>query len=213
MSNALALIPALTHVDDRLQAALTEVGVPILPFFRCSDLGKARSQLLTRGLEESGVDVFLLIDSDIVPTADQIRRLLGSPRLTGHEAVTGAYALRDGRTAFLPVDLDTPVMLGAPGHRELSYAGLGFAAIRREALTDIARELPRVGAPGGAWVPFCVPDLLWGEGETAEYLPDDYVLWHHHREQGGTLWLDQELLVAHVIAEPRRPLPGPVTRG
>ncbi len=208
-----ALIPAYSHVDDRLQAALDGAEVPWTPFHRCSDLPKARSQLITFGLEHTQAEVFLLVDSDIVPTVEQVKRLLESPKLTEWAAVSGAYALGDGRTAFVPRDLDTTVHLGEPGYTDLSAAGLGFVAIHRHSLEAITRQLPRITSTASGWWPFCVPLFRSTGVGTAEYLPDDYVLWMRHAAEGGLLWLDNELLVAHNTAQPRRPVPGPVTRG
>lgn len=207
-----ALIPAYTHIDDRLQDALGRAGVPYHAVYRSSDLPRARSVLLTQGLDQTQADAFLLIDSDIVPTPAQIAQLMASDRLTELDAVSGAYALRDGRSAFVPVDLDQTVMLGQPGFTELASAGLGFAAIHRTALLAIAERLPRITNTGPAWWPFCIPGYVHQTDGTAHYLPDDYVLWARHRDMGGSLWLDQELCVAHCFAEPRRPVPGPVTR-
>lgn len=213
MSEVLALIPAYSHVDDRLQGALAQAGIQTKVFARCSDLPKARSQLLTFGLERSKAEVFVLIDSDIVPTAEQLAQLIESPKLTEFSAVSGAYVLPDGRSAFVPRDLDATVELGAPGFTALSGAGLGFAAIHRHSLVNITRQLSRVVNSGPEWWPFCVPLVRsLGVVGRAEYFPDDYVLWMRHAAEGGLLWLDQELLVAHCFAEPRRPLPGPVTR-
>jgi hypothetical protein len=214
MMNALALIPAYTHIDDRLQDALGKVGVPYHPARRCSDLPKARSLLLTLGLEQSKAEVFLLIDSDMAPAAEQVMQLLESPKLSEFSAVSGAYALPDGRTAFVPSDLDATVELGSPGFTSLRGAGLGFCAIHRHSLVNITRQLPRVTNTGPEWWPFCVPIFRSaGEVGKAEYFPDDYVLWLRHEAEGGLLWLDQELLIAHNFATPRRPVAGPVTRG
>lgn len=210
----LALIPAYTHIDDRLLDALAATNTPFHAARRCSDLPKARSLLLTLALEQSKAEVFLLIDSDMVPTAEQMTRLVESPKLTEFSAVSGAYALSDGRSAFMPMNLAETVELGVPGYTELRGSGLGFAAVHRHSLVNITRQLPRITNTGPqSWWPFCVPVVhvsnSAGEGS---YYPDDYSLWLRHGEEGGTLWLDRELLVAHNFAQPRRPTPGPVTR-
>ncbi len=207
-----ALIPAYSHIDDRLLDALGQSGIPFHSVRRCSDLPKARSQLLSFALEQTEAEVFLLIDSDIVPTPAQLEQLAGSEKLRPYQAVTGAYALPTGRAAFVPEELDTPVELGEPGYRLLSGAGLGFCAIHRQSLAQIASVLPRITNGATCWRPFCVPIFVAKSADSADYYPDDYVLWYRHRALGGMLWLDQELLVAHVLAEPRRPLTGAVTR-
>lgn len=216
----LALIPAYTPADDRLLSALGANGVPFHVHRRCSDLPKARSQLLTLGLEQSDAERFLLADADMVPTEAQVAALLESEMFDERDAVTGAYALRDGRCAFLPEDIDAPVELGKAGFVPLQAAGLGFALVHRKSLEAIAERLPRVTNAGAPWWPFCVP--FWRNAatvdtlppvETAEYVPEDYALWQRHRWAGGRLWLATDLLVGHEVTQARAPLPGAVTRG
>lgn len=211
----IALIPAYTHVDHRLQEALANVGLGWKALYECSDLPKARSQLLTFGLERTDADVFVLLDSDIVPTPPQLVQLINSERLGELSAVTAAYSTRDGRCAFVPKDLDATVELGSPGFTELSGGGLGCAVITRATLADIASTLPRITNTPSQWWPFCLPFTRM-TGEECDYFPDDFAFWRRLLDVGGKrgkLWLDQELLVHHVIREPRAPVAGPVTRG
>lgn len=215
MAKPFALIPAYSHVDHRLTAALVHAGVPYHAFYECSDLPKARSQLLSAGLAQTDADVFLLIDSDMTPTVEHIAAVLASPKLTATSAVTGGYVTRMGSLACRPKDLAASVELGAPGFTELEAAGLGFCAVTRASLERLAAVLPEVpDAQSGPWRPFCVPfvDLETTLGErVGRYYPDDWALWARLAGVGVSLWLDNALLIGHVLREPRVPVPGRVT--
>ncbi len=193
----IALIPAYSHVDHRLMGALAQAEVPYQPLYECSDLPRARSQLLTHGLEATPAKRFLLVDSDVTPTAKQILALLGSPRLGPRDIVVGTYATRDGRVSCIPLDLTADVQLFTPGLVELAHSGLGFCAITREALHAIAETLPLV-TNGQRWRPFCVPFV-----EDGTYYADDYAFFERARRAGCRVWLDTELVVSHVMRAPR----------
>jgi hypothetical protein len=205
----LALIPAYSHVDHRLRDALDRAGVPFHPFHECSDLPKARSQLLTLGLEQSDADAFLLLDSDMTPTAEQIHALANHPSFGPLDAVVGAYPTREGMLAAAPLVPSARVTLGEAGPLALAGAGLGFAIVHRKSLERIAKgpRLPVVTevTVGARWLPFCLPLV---EGGT--YYPDDYSLWWRLRRVGGRVWLAPELLIGHLIREPRAPVAGTV---
>jgi hypothetical protein len=202
-----ALIPAYSHVDRRLTEALGQAGVPYHAFHECSDLPKARSQLISAGLAQTDADVFVLIDSDMTPSAAQIAALIGSPKLGPTSAVSGAYPTRTGQLACRPKDLSANIELGAPGFTELEAAGLGFCAITRASLEAVASCLVEVVEQAGNWRPFCVPYV-----EGPRYYPDDYSLWRRVAALGHSLWLDNALLVPHVISQPRAIVPGLVTK-
>jgi hypothetical protein len=205
-----ALIPAYSHVDHRLSEALGRAGVPYHAFHECSDLPKCRSQLISAGLAQTDADVFLLIDSDMAPTAEHIAALLASPLLTATSAVTGGYVTRMGSLACRPKDLTRAVDIGTPGSTELEAAGLGFCAVTRASLEVLGLGLPVIAdEKAGPWRPFCVPFVETAEG-VGRYYPDDWALWARLATVGVTLWLDNALLVPHILREPRVPLPGRV---
>lgn len=204
--DAVAIIPAYSHIDWRLRAALDAAGVVFYAVHECSDLPLVRSRLLTFALEQTEANTIVLLDSDAAPTPEQLIRLIESPRLDREHAVTGCYQLRNGRLSFLPQDQSITVELRRPGSIELETSGLGFCAIRRESLWAMAQQLPRVDSCG-EWWPFCVPFV---EGTT--YYADDGSLWERARRAGTTLWLDPDLVVDHVVLSPLRPPNAPVTR-
>lgn len=197
---AIALCPAFTHVDHRLAEALSLAGVELKPFIGCSDLPKARSELLSWGLRQPDKDTFLLVDSDVVPTVEQIRRLLRSPRLGPMSAVTGAYVTGDAVISVELIPGEPEPVLGAPGFTRVRSAGLGFCAIRRESLE--ALRLPTVTL---GFQPFCVP-FVADTSAGLEYFGDDRSLWKRLRNLDDfELWFDQALIVAHVLRRPSLP--------
>lgn len=202
-SEILALTPAYTHVDHRLSKTLGQLGIKHLPHYECSDLPKARSQLLTYGLEQTDAGMFLLLDSDMTPSAEQLLALLTPPLGKAH-AVSAAYVSRSGALACRPLDLTAEVAIGEPGRAELDAAGLGCMAIHRASLERVAATLPRLE---GHWLPFCVPFY----DESGRYYADDYSLCARLRATGTRLWLATDVLVPHLIREPRVALPGRVT--
>jgi hypothetical protein len=208
-SRVVALCPAYTHIDYRLAGVLTSAGIRMQTYYDCSDLPRVRSELLTHGLEKTDAEVFLLIDSDIVPTTADLAAVLDSGQLGPDHAVSGAYPTRDGKLACKPMDPETAVFeLGQPGLVELHAVGLGFIAIHRASLERVAVALPQLGdasavASGRGWRPFCVP---FYNGQT--YYADDYSLCERLRQAGVKLWLACEALPAHVITEPRVLRPG-----
>lgn len=204
----LVIIPAYSHVDYRLGAALAEAGLAPLVQHGCSDLVRCRSWLLSVALTETDADVIVMIDSDVVPTPDDLRRLVGSPRLSATGAVSGVYQTRRGRLAFTPRDTEATYQLGEPGFVECTHAGLGFAAVTRESLQRCADSLPKcVEADGAEWWPFALPIV---EGTT--YTAEDGAVWRRLADTGTTLWVDLELTVRHVFAQPVLPRKGPVTK-
>lgn len=196
---AIAIIPAYSHIDHRLQAALLEAHVPFVPLHGCSDLPKVRSQLITLALERAEERV-LFIDADIVPSPEQVRALAESQLVTRERALTGLYPIRDRRATAAggrgwAVDAVEPELADEALIFEARWAGLGFAAIHVDSLRRVAETLPLVEWPEMSWKPFCVPLV---EGRT--YYPDDRVLWHRLAQTGTRLIASNQLRVGHVAS-------------
>lgn len=196
---ALAVIPAYSHIDYRLQAALLEARVPFVPLHGCSDLPKVRSQLLTLGLQQA-TERLLLIDADIVPSPEQLRALAESPLVTPEQALTGLYPIRDrGASATggrgWAVDAVDGDAADAADVFAARWAGLGFCAVHVESLFRVSDTLPTIRWPEMDWKPFCVPLV-----EGSSYYPDDRVLWHRLALTGTRLVASNALRVGHVAS-------------
>lgn len=196
MLKSLIAIPALSHIDYRLMHVIMQSGVPLLPLYGFSDLARVRSVLLTKAVAK-GAERILLIDSDIVPTVDQIAELTSTSLVTPDQAVTGLYPVK-GRNAWA-VHAATPEEAEKASEGEdfdAEWAGLGFACVHRESLIRLISFLPLITDPELQWTPFCVPGVV---GNT--YYPDDRVLWWRLANSGVKLRALSHLKVGHVSSE------------
>lgn len=180
------VIPAYTHIDDRLLSVLLASRIPYVPRYRISDLPRCRSQLLSHALRQDGERV-ILIDSDIIPTLEQLRHLAETPDVTPTQAVSGTYRLRDGRLS------------GGEG----MPVGLGFCAISVWSLARAAAQLPIIRDAREPWYPFCVP-LVLESHEGNRYLADDGSLWWRLEQSDTSLLVKPELHVTHATLQEQR---------
>jgi hypothetical protein len=209
MPKPLALTPAYSHVNWQLNDALLRVGIPHAQVHGCSDLVRARSQLLTNALE-TPADRFLFLDADVVPTCDQLIELAETSRVDENNAVTGLYLGRPGRLAAVT---ETRFSLtGGERYIPLIAAGMGFAAVDRRTIDRLRSDIPEVeDADGNKWHPYFLPLVIRAEldGETVhQYMSEDYSFWWRLRMLPGVqLWLDKTLVVPHVKEVPLLPRP------
>lgn len=210
--SALVIIPAYSHIDHRLMAALLEARLPILPLHGSSDLPRARSMLISLALERDPERV-LFVDADVVPTAAQLRELAESPLVTPEQALTGLYPIRDTRATVRgghtwAVDAVDPeaAAAGAPVFAT-NWAGLGFAAVSAESLRRVGETLPDIVGDEVPWKPYCVPFFESGavvdtmpEIWPARYYPEDRSLWWRLARTGTRLAASASLKVGHVAS-------------
>jgi len=196
---ALAIIPAYSHVDHRLMMALLEARVPFLPLYGSSDLPRARSMLISHALRQSPGRV-LFMDSDVVPSREQIVELATTPLVTPTQAVTGLYPIRDVRAtaaggASWAVNAVDPETAGGKQIFEATWAGLGFAAVHLESLLLLEATLPEIHGDEAPWRPYCVPVVV-----DNTYYPDDRVLWQRLRNVGVGLVGCASLKIGHIAS-------------
>jgi hypothetical protein len=178
----------------------------------CSDLVKARSMLLSGALR-SEAEMFVLIDSDIVPTTEQLELLTESPQVGPDKAVTGAYYSQARRLSFHVKDRTREFSLhGSPRFVECWGAGLGFSVVHRESVERLAERLPKLADGGTSWWPFCLPQIVADAemtGGKTEYLSEDNAFWWRLRKDAETtLWLDTHIAVGHLATAPLIPEEG-----
>lgn len=208
MSKPLALIPAYSHVDYRLLKVLRAVGMPCLEVYGCSDLVRARSGLLSDALN-TDADRFVFIDADVLPTEQDLIELAESSKVDGHNAVSGCYIARPGKIAAQPLD-ETLTLFAEERFAPMLVAGMGFAAVHREAVQRLQASLPSLEDDRGrVWQPFFLPAVVeqqTPEGLLREYLPEDYSFWWRLRHAEVNLWIDTHLVVGHVKQNIWRPV-------
>lgn len=199
---AIVIIPAYSHIDHRLMMALIQARIPFLPLHGSSDLPRARSVLISKALTTEAERV-LFVDSDIVPTAEQLAELATSPLVTEDQALTGLYPIRDRRAtvkggATWAVDAVDPeaAAAGAPVFAA-NWAGLGFAAVSAESLRRVGDTLPDIVGDECPWKPYCVPFF---DGAAGRYYPEDRSLWWRLARTGTRLVASASLKVGHVAS-------------
>jgi hypothetical protein len=204
------LIPAYTHIDWRLSEALRFVAIPLIHVHGASDLVAARSRLLTDALKTSA-DTFVFVDADMLPTPEQIVHLVESSRLTDTDAVSGVYAVGNGQVAAMTAD-GKPLELPNPEpHVRCLVAGMGFAAVTRNAIEKLRNRLPSVMDEGDReWHPYFLPMVIEHANVNGrpmnQYLSEDYSFWWRLKHLAGVqLWLDTKLVVGHCKAGPLFP--------
>lgn len=177
--------------------------MPYLQVHGCSDLVRARSRLLTDGMK-TPADRFILIDSDMGPTADDLVSLATSERVGPTSAVSGCYVTETGTVAAVTEGIDSACTHGDPRFIPLLVAGLGFAAVSRTTVETIAEAIGTVRDKSGEqWHPFFLPFVLdhnLPDGtRTREYVPEDYSFWWRMKTIAkAKLWLDTHLAVGHL---------------
>lgn len=191
MKNTLVLVCSNRNVEKATTvalAALVSRGAARLDLDHVGDVALARNLGLSRALEvlhrAPRYDVVLMVDDDMVFTADQAQELVAYVRATG-VAASAAYVLHDG-------------MLAASHYRgDRWQTGLGFLAIPFRVLDALAHSSRKFRASRVAkeWT-FEFTESSPVESETVGELvwePEDYCL---TRRLGGVVLLP--LPVGHI---------------
>lgn len=185
------LIPAYSHVHHQLLAAIADSGVPYQAEHGVSDLPRLRSVMLSRAMR-NGVNRVVLIDSDTVPTAAQIRFLAETPLVTATQAVTGMYTMKGTDCWSVDTKGEVPDMTGNEPF-PVYGGGLGFCAISCESLRAAAAGLDTVTEENGLqWRPLCAPFVSDGK-----WFADDQSLWARLQESGTNIICRPDLAVKH----------------
>jgi len=212
-NRAIAVIPAYSHIDARLYRVLMQVGLPYIEVYGCSDLVRVRSGLVSDALRtDAGRIIF--IDSDMIPTAEDLIELIETPRVDAQNSVSGSYVVRGGKIAacaetgpiLASASAQASAALGtSERYEKLLVAGMGFAAVDRAPLERLRLELPELlDDTGKSWSPFFLPLVIQQEVDgslLSQYLAEDYSFWWRLRAIGVDLWLDHRLQIGHVKPE------------
>ena len=202
----LILVPAYNAIDWRLHDAIGRSGIPMLAVYGCSDLVKVRSQMLSDALRSSA-DRFIFIDSDIIPSPEQIWQLVESEKLNAESAVSGCYAGRDGALAAQLESQEPFTLSGGARFVECFAAGMGFSAVHRDTVELIRNELPELTTGQGVewrayFLPLVIADRM--NADAISYLSEDWAFWWRVRNLGkAAFWIDTNLCVGHLHTAPR----------
>lgn len=200
--SAVILTPAYSHTHPELERAVLRSGLNWIRLHGHSDLPRVRSLLIEGGLA-SDAERLLLVDADVVPCPEDLRRLAERADVTPERAVWGLYPMREGdRWAVNPLSQEQArASLQAPRMFPIRSGGLGLCAIHRQSLERLGATLPWVPDNAGVrWRPFCVP-ILRQEGAEAEYYADDSSLCVRLTESGTALYADPTIQAAHATTK------------
>jgi hypothetical protein len=188
------------EIDHNLRR-LEAMGVPVIRMSGVSEIGLARSRLLTYAMAE-GRDAVLFIDSDIIFDPADAIRILRRPE----PVVAGVYSQR--RWGKLNVDFiddgQTAVRMGkGAGDRIVRYVGAGFLRITREACDRVIRhhDLPLCTAGPGSdpVVPFFLQTVVFdGAAQEFRYLGEDYAWCERAGQAGIDIIADMSIRLFHV---------------
>lgn len=186
------------EIDQNLRR-LEAMGIPVVRMSGVSEIGFARSRLLSYAMAE-GKDAVLFVDSDIIFRPEDAVAILQRPE----PVVAGVYSQR--RWGKLNVDFaddGLPIRMGrGAGDRVVRYVGAGFLRITREACETIIRHhgLPLCGPSGGDPVcPFFLQQIVWDEAAAEfRYLGEDYSFCERAGQAGIDIIADMSIRLFHV---------------
>lgn len=190
--SAIIICPAYSFINHRLMNAILGSRLPLLPIYETSDLPRTRSCLITTALQH-GMERILFVDSDVVPTVDQLTELATASVVTPDKALTGMYAIR-GEPGKLSVHAPR-----APNRKQFKaeWSGLGFAAVHRESLLRLTAAMKPIQGDTMPWYPFCVPRIH----EDGSYMADDRSFWWRLSTVGVSLVARHSLHVGHLCQQ------------
>ena len=175
--------------------AVKAAGVPFLPVYDCPYLDIARSHAVTQALKQCPeAEGVMFIDHDIHGfDANDVIGFCQRALLKKADVVVGAYSLR--RPGFMvtvqPLD-DKPVEFYVPGYRKAKYGGTGWMFISRKALEALDVGTHYVSCVRQDVTMYFAPYVKDGA-----YHPDDVGFCYRVRDNGGTVWIDQQIRILH----------------
>ena len=210
---------------DHLQSLMRMLRHPVTfaPTWNDALLCRARSKAATHFLMETGADVHVSIDSDIVFDPASVLQIATQAHEYG--IVAGLYVTRAGGKLCRPTSIfetDVPIEFGTdPTPVPIKWAATGFIATARRVFERLAQDLPLCHrAEAWKFYPFYQP--FWIESdrdpEDTLYLSEDYAFCERARRAGFQTYLNPAVRLLHLgqypfrledLGQPERP-PAPV---
>lgn len=166
-----------------------------------SGLLRARSIWASRWWRETCGDVFVMVDSDIGFTPDDLNRVAEIARQKEAIAVA-AYSVRDGGHLALRGNPDAPgrIMFGPNlPPIEIAYGATGFMAVHRKVLDAMIPTLPLCHAnqPWCMWPMFDFDVVEDPAAGGYNWLSEDWNFCHRAKQLGFDTWLDRTVVLKH----------------
>lgn len=175
------------------------VNASIFPYIGDSLIPRARNAITARFLE-SDCTHLLMIDSDLVFSNDQIRRILSHDE----DVVSGLYPKKqEGKPQMVCNTLDAPGIHTADGMLQIKYAGTGFILVARhvfgEMIAKYGDELgyePDQQKGRKEWDFWSVGVYKYPDGKK-RYLSEDWYFCQRALDLGFSVWADTQILLKH----------------
>lgn len=190
-------------------ASLYESGAKFKTYMQMWDalIGRSRSVVATRFLEQHEADVLLFIDSDIEFNDMQVLKLLQAQK-DNYNCIGGGYLRTDGKMAVKTIlGQDTDTMRQGQIY-EVVYVPAGFMSISRRLLQDMVTklELPLLGKDDPEMR--CYPFFESGRDiQDMVYLSEDWDFCCKVKQVGTKVYWHTGVLVTHI--KEHRLIPSP----
>jgi len=163
-------------------------------------ISRVRSVAVSKWLRENDGDVFLMVDSDIVFSTEDARKVVALAR-EKRGIACGAYPVRGGShlaVRQLPEDKVIPFGPEKPPMR-VQYAGTGFFAAHRDVCEAVAATLPlcHANTDWALW-PLFMPSIVATENGLSEYLSEDWAFCQRAGDLGFEVWLEASVVLTHL---------------
>lgn len=188
---------------DHLQSLIRMLRHPVTfaPTWNDALLCRARSKTATHFLLETGADVHVSIDSDIVFDPQSVLQIARQAHETGG-IVAGLYVTRATGKLCRPTSIfeaDVPIEFGTdPTPVPIKWAATGFLATPRRVFERLAEDLP-LCHPTESWKfhPFYMPMIVDGPNGPI-YLSEDFAFCERARQAGFRVYLNPAVRLLHV---------------
>ena len=163
----------------------------------CSIITMARNSLVDQFLKSDCTEL-LFIDADVIPTVEDIMRLMAQS--TGRDVTAGMYPRRaKDRKFFMDFYLDEQDELVFDGAMmRANRVGTGFMWINRHVIEKIAERAPKYLGPDGAGQIASVFEFSMLDGK---FVGEDYNFCDKAGMLGYEVWIDVEICLPHLGTE------------
>lgn len=163
----------------------------------CSIITMARNSLVNQFLKSDCTEL-LFIDADVIPTTDDIMRLLAQS--TGRDITAGMYPRRaKDRKFFMDFYLDEQdELVFEDAMMRANRVGTGFMWVNRHVIEKIAKGSQTYLGPDGAGEIANVFEFSMRDGK---FVGEDYYFCDKAGMLGYEVWIDVEICIPHLGQE------------
>ena len=194
------------HLEpDHIQSVIRMLRYPVTfaPTWNDALLCRARSKTATHFLMETGADVHVSIDSDIVFDPASVMQIAEQAQEYG--IVGGLYVTRAGGKMCRPTSIfeaDVPIEFGTdPTPVPVKWLATGFVATARRVFERLAKDLPLCHrSEPWKFYPFYQPFWIPSDRDPEDslYLSEDFAFSERARQAGFQSYLNPAVRLLHL---------------